>query len=60
MCREVDGGIEWAKIRDALNGGLDKAGAAAETPDPDTWGLLPEHIEGQDRILRRGGNVGDR
>lgn len=58
-CREVDGGLDWSRVRQEINSGLDDAGRRAEPIDPETWGLLPEHVEAQERITRRGGNVGD-
>jgi hypothetical protein len=60
MCREVAGRIDWSEVRREVDAGIDRAASAASTPDPETWGLLPEHVAEQERITSRGGNVGDR
>lgn len=57
-CREVDGGVDWAKVRGEINTGLDDVGRQMEPVNPDTWGLEPEHIADQERLIKRGGNVG--
>lgn len=59
ICREFDGGVEWSKVREAIDSGLDEAGQAGERPDPDRWGLEPEHVAAQERLMR-GGLAGDR
>lgn len=63
MCQEVGGSTNWVEVRGAVNDALREIATGLLGPEPinpDTWGLEPEHIEAQDRILRRGGNVGDR
>lgn len=59
ICREVDGGLDWSRVRQEMNTGLDDVGLQAAPLDPATWGLRPDQVAAQDRILRRGGNVGD-
>lgn len=59
ICREVDGGLDWSRVRQEMNLGLDDVGLRASPLDPATWGMLPDQVAAQERILRRGGNVGD-
>lgn len=59
FCREFDGGVDWSKVREAMDDSLDSAGRAGQKHDRATWGALPEHVAAQERLMSRGGNVGD-
>lgn len=58
LCHEVSGVVDWAKTRDTLDASLDEIAASLAPLDPETWGTLPHQVADQDRILRRGGDVG--
>jgi hypothetical protein len=65
VCRDVAGGVDWAKVREAATRELTDIGFHVETarednsPDPATWGLSPAAVEAQQRLLGMGGDTGD-
>lgn len=58
VCREIEGGVNWPKVRQATREWLDdlgfRIGQITEdgAPDPETWGLSPAAIEAQERAMR--------
>lgn len=65
VCREFDQGVEWSKVREAVDNALQEAGASIElgideaNPNPDTWGLTPAQVRAQERALRTAGAAAD-
>jgi len=58
VCREIEGGVSWPKVRQETAKWLDDLGFRLQldsedtAPDPSTWGLTPAAIEAQERAMR--------
>lgn len=57
VCREVEQGVEWPKVRAAVDQALVDLGEQLELgideahPDPETWGLSPAQQRAQQRLM---------